>query len=111
MAATAITVSARPPTHPRVGIPHHVLADPHLAFLIGIGILIFLLLLWMPITREILKEIIGKLLIPGFSAIFQISLRWLVKKMKWIAQAHYVLGRNLLSSYHNIHPTLKKPKR
>lgn len=111
MAPTATTGSAKTLAHHAAKHAPTIMANPHAAFLIGIVILIFLLLLWIPITREILREIIGKLLIPGFSAIFQISLRWLIKKIKWIGQAHYVLGRNLLSSYRNIHPTLQKPKK
>lgn len=79
-------------------------------FLIGAGIVLLLILAWIPVTREILKGIFGKLLIPAFSASLQIFLRWIVKQGKWILQAHGVILRNLVSSHRAIHPTLRKPK-
>ncbi len=84
---------------------------PGTDFLI-VAILVFLfLMLWMPVTREILKGIFGTLLIPGFSVIFLKGFQWTIKMARTIWDAHWILARNLYSSHKDIHPTLVDPKR
>ncbi|MDD2751056.1 MAG: hypothetical protein PHX24_13335, partial [Acidithiobacillus sp.] len=48
-------------------------------FLMMMALVLIFLMLWMPATREILKGIIGTLLIPAFSAVFLTTFRWMTK--------------------------------
>jgi len=84
---------------------------PGTDFLIVATVVLLLLLLWMPVTREILKGIFGTLLMPVFSAIFLATFHWMVKTGRTIVDAHLILLRNLFSSHKDIHPTLEDPKR
>lgn len=103
-------VAATHSTSAHAGMLAHFFT-PGTDFLIVASIVLLLLLLWMPVTREILKGIFGTLLMPVFSAIFLATFHWMVKTGRTIVDAHLILFRNLYSSHKDIHPNLEDPKR
>ncbi|MBU2772472.1 hypothetical protein HMI48_00660 [Acidithiobacillus ferrooxidans] len=80
---------------------------PHGLFLGMLVLVLIFVLLWMPVTRDLLKGFFGTLVIPVFSAMVVLIFRRMSKMTIVILESHKIFLINLFSSHKKIFPDLQ----
>ena len=106
-AGTAVTAKTASAHH---GFVMHLMGlalGPHALFLMMLMAVLLFVLMWMPVTRELLKAFFGTLLIPVFSVIITLTFRRISKIVLVILESHRIVFLNLFSTHEKIFPDIQ----
>lgn len=78
-------------------------------FYLIMGILGFLILMGIPLFRDLLRGLIGSWLNPGLMKALEIWSTWILWLLKTMVRSHWILVLNLISPHSAIYPTIEQP--